>query len=269
MPAGKCVFNSQWLTHSLYKNWVRPFKGDKHKVNCVWCYKAIDLGNMGEGALKSHLKSAKHKKMSGKGTVTETDLSLFNFVKNERRSETESACDDMQASCSLNDGENAAAENNGNDIDKNQLQIPPPPSPKQAYTTGTSNTQQIKTFLEKFDVLKAEIIWTLRTVIFHQSFKSNEKIGETFKMMFPDSTIANNFTCADKKTAYIAVFGLCEHFQRMLKQNISGPYVILFDESLNKAMQEKQMDLHIRYWDTQLNKIVTRYFVSEFLGMFN
>ena len=42
--------------------------------------------------------------------------------------------------------------------------------------------------------------------------------------------------------------------------------MVCFDESLNKVLQEEQMDLHLRFWDDELNKVVTRYFESVFLG---
>ena len=41
-------------------------------------------------------------------------------------------------------------------------------------------------------------------------------------------------------------------------------FIILYDESLNKAMQTKQMDFHIRPWD--VNQVKTRYLTSQFLG---
>ena len=50
----------------------------------------------------------------------------------------------------------------------------------------------------------------------------------------------------------------------------SGPFVILFDESLNKKIQEKQIDIHIRFQDVQNgdseSKVITRYFGSMFMG---
>ena len=45
-----------------------------------------------------------------------------------------------------------------------------------------------------------------------------------------------------------------------------GPFVVSFDESLNKKSQKKQMDIHIRFWGT--NKVITRYFGSQFLGKY-
>lgn len=42
-------------------------------------------------------------------------------------------------------------------------------------------------------------------------------------------------------------------------------YFVLFDESLNDYFQQKQMDIHIRYWDAS-HKVATRYFTSVFMG---
>ena len=43
-------------------------------------------------------------------------------------------------------------------------------------------------------------------------------------------------------------------------------FVVSFDESLNKVLQEEQMDLLLRFWDNELDRVVTRYFNSVFLG---
>ena len=84
--------------------------------------------------------------------------------------------------------------------------------------------------------------------------------------MFPDSQIARQFACGERKAAYCCAFGLAEHFKKLLQNSVSGPFVVLFDESLNTKMQEKQMDVHVRFWNDQTNQVATRYFNSEFLG---
>ena len=48
--------------------------------------------------------------------------------------------------------------------------------------------------------------------------------------MFPDSAIAAKFTSGEKKTAYMSVFGLAEHFIGLLRKEVSGYFVIIFDE---------------------------------------
>ena len=39
---------------------------------------------------------------------------------------------------------------------------------------------------------------------------------------------------------------------------------MLFDESLNRTMHQKQLDLYVRYWNDGLVK--TRFLTAEFLG---
>lgn len=82
--------------------------------------------------------------------------------------------------------------------------------------------------------------------------------------MFPDSQIGAKFTCASRKTSYLCVVGLAEHFKEMLRKVVKGYFMILFDESLNKKCQAKQMDIHICFWESE--KVVMRYFGSQFLG---
>ena len=86
--------------------------------------------------------------------------------------------------------------------------------------------------------------------------------------MFPDSAIAKGFRCGECKTAYFCVFGLAEHFKKAILSEVKGHFVIMFDESLNQKMQEKQLDIHLRYWGSDQKAIVTTYLGSQFMGKF-
>ena len=44
----------------------------------------------------------------------------------------------------------------------------------------------------------------------------------------------------------------------------NGFYVLLFDESLNKKTQEKQLDFHLRFWKN--GNVESHYFTSDFLS---
>ncbi|GBM75222.1 hypothetical protein AVEN_73987-1 [Araneus ventricosus] len=83
--------------------------------------------------------------------------------------------------------------------------------------------------------------------------------------MFPDSAIASEFSYGEKKTAYYAAFRIAPYLENLLQENLNKKnFVLLFDESLNMIRQEKQMDIHVRYWHQ--NRVSTIYFNSVFLG---
>ena len=158
--------------------------------------------------------------------------------------------------------------------------LPPPPAPSQAsdshpdYSNAATGSNaatvssSLATYISKNDVLKAEILWTLKIVTAHFSYRSCKDSNQLFQAMFPDSAIAQKFTCGEKKAAYMCVFGLGDFFRNELRKNITGHFVILFDESLNKKSQKKQMDIHIRYWVDGV-QVTTRFLDSVFLGKFN
>ena len=56
--------------------------------------------------------------------------------------------------------------------------------------------------------------------------------------MFPDSKIAQSFSCG---AAYLACFGIYLYFQEIIIEIV-------------------------RFWDSEVNKITERYFNTEFLG---
>ena len=145
------------------------------------------------------------------------------------------------------------------------MAIPHPPA---NLNMTVSKSALLESYVTKADVLKSKILWTLKLVTSHQSYKSSEVTNKLFKTMFPDSNIAKQFTCGERKASYMSVFGLVEHFLKLLKTSKSGPFVILFDESLNQKMEEKQMDVLTRYWHYKKNIVQTRYYTSQFLGKY-
>ena len=68
--------------------------------------------------------------------------------------------------------------------------------------------------------------------------------------MFPDSEIAKQFSCGEKKCAYLCNFGIAPYFKQLLKDTLHNQqsYILLFDESLNKKTYNKQVDIHCRLW---------------------
>ena len=86
--------------------------------------------------------------------------------------------------------------------------------------------------------------------------------------MFPDSQIAQQFQCGPTKVMYLICYGLAPYFRDRLfsKLGPDTPYVVSFDESLNRIIQEEQMDLLVRFYDEERQMVVTRYLGSQFMG---
>ena len=66
--------------------------------------------------------------------------------------------------------------------------------------------------MTKDDVLRAKILWALKLIRRHYSFSSSKDLCELLPTIFPDSEIAKQFQCGERKSAYICVFGLAEHY---------------------------------------------------------
>lgn len=114
--------------------------------------------------------------------------------------------------------------------------------------------------------LASEITWTLKMAHSNLSFHSSEGISRIFQQMFPDSAMAEKFALGETKSMYLMCFGLGPFCRRLVEQAVrqSSEYVLLFDESLNENLQKKQLDFHVRFW--QDNRVVTKYYTSEFMG---
>ena len=55
---------------------------------------------------------------------------------------------------------------------------------------------------------KAEIFWTLKSVMSHFSYNSAHYITDVFKVMFPDSIISQHMSCDPTKLSYLISFGM-------------------------------------------------------------
>lgn len=209
-----CTFNRVWLADKALK-WVAEVKHDKHKALCTVCNKIVDLRKMGHSALISHAKSDKHKTLIMSANYGGLALYL--------RKQSQPVSVDKQSSSSSCPSMSA-------------------PMNKQSSSSLGSTSRSISEAFSKNDVLTSEILWTLHTVSKHHSYKSNEDVADLFHYMFPDSEIAKQFRCGEKKSAYMCVFGLAEYFKKMLLSDVNGSncYTVLFDESLNKKSQKSR-----------------------------
>ena len=90
--------------------------------------------------------------------------------------------------------------------------------------------------------------------------------------MFPDSKIAEGFALGPTKASYVICYGLAPFYkEKIMKQltpkDTEPPYfVVSFDEAFNSVSNQKQLDVHLIYFDEHLQRTQRLYFNSQFMG---
>lgn len=214
--------------------------GNDREGFCKVCKKVINLTWNGVTALKSHRASAIHQqRIRTRGE--QIPISFFGTQSNAAATATSSSATRTSIAAVT-------------------------PQQQTSTSNAMSATDRQQTLLTPTSALRAEVLWCLNTAAKHHSYASNEGIGELFQNMFTDSDIAKSFACGKDKTAYILRFGIGPHFKKLLVSQINdaGPFVLMFDESLNKSVKKKQLDIHVRVWKD--DRVTSSYFGSQFLG---
>ena len=227
--SNKCHFHDSWKSELDFSSWLDVVADNVHRAYCRTCKKTFDVGNMGVAAVKSHMKCKTHASISGSAGLS--TQAIRSFLVNPQGVSSRSS-------------------------DTSGSTLP-----------STSHTS-LDTAVVTGDIIRAEVLWTLKVVMCHYSFNSCNDISATFRSMFPDSGIAKTFTCGATKCAYLTCFGLAPYFHEQLVDMVRNTacYSISFDECMNRISQNEQMDFINRYWDGNTNKVAVRYLGSEFLG---
>ena len=74
--------------------------------------------------------------------------------------------------------------------------------------------------LEKQNATKAEIIWSLKSVLSGFSNRSIDDMNETFATMSPECETARSFQMGRTKATYVVNHGLAPYFKSILKSNL-------------------------------------------------
>ena len=83
--------------------------------------------------------------------------------------------------------------------------------------------------------------------------------------MFSDSVIASLFQLSKKCSFYVNC-GLAIFIKALVAKDVRSPYFsVLFDESLNKTLQQRQMGIQLPYWNDVDGLFNTRYYESQFI----
>ena len=124
---------------------------------------------------------------------------------------------------------------------------------KSPYLLPSTDTQSTIPYIILDDSkLTAEIRWALKHVVFGYSDISVTDSINSFKVMFPDNKIApSKMELGKDKPKYIVNYGTTPFFAEGLKKQVSESewIAVCYDESLNKVVQESEMDLVLRFCD--------------------
>ena len=91
-----------------------------------------------------------------------------------------------------------------------------------------------------------EVLWALKSVASHRSFRSCDSLSNFFAKMFPDSNVAKQFSMARTKLSYVISYGLAPYYENKIIQNLSPSscvklhFVVLFDKAFNTVSNLKQ-----------------------------
>ena len=101
-----------------------------------------------------------------------------------------------------------------------------------------SETVSMSKFTLTQEQHKAEILWALKSVMSHFSYNSSQDIGDMFRAMFPDSKIAQQWSCGATKLSYLITFGIAPYFKELLLAELTEApcFVLSFDESFNPEL---------------------------------
>ena len=153
------------------------------------------------------------------------------------------------------------------------ISVTSPPSSKSSTVDSNSAVHSavqttIISMATSKEANRAELLWAHRVVMCHQSYRSCLGLNRLFKSMLNDSQIAKKFALSKIKCAYLIKYGMAPYFKETLVESVkrSPDFAFSFDESLNSAFQEEQMDCLIRFWNDAECQLETWYLDSKFLS---
>lgn len=266
----KTRFNDLWSDVPQFSDWLGRKDNSPHEAYCKFCKATLTLGSMGRTAIEKHAQSLKHKNIvATRASATQNSILAFalrnrgeqpstsgvvNTGPGSFTSSSSAACLDIthlpvvDNTSVVNDSASAAMSSGENVVRGMQ--------------------QPMYNFVRGDEVTRAEVLWAVKCVMSHFSKNSASDMGDIFKLMFPDSSIAKKMSIGSTKLSYYITYGLAPYYHnQLLRQCLKCERVVVcFDEAFNKVAQRGQMDVCIRYWNDDSNSVSSRYFGSAFMG---
>ena len=145
-------FQDNWLKMPVFNNWLAKHESP-YKAYCKLCVKTIELSNMAKGALTTHAEGKGHQKAVGLKKLHLTKMEQF--VKVEKKECAEKDQSEPQ------------------NIVTETLTVPLPtetPHKSCLEKPVTSGQHVMSAYVSNEDVMRAEILWAIKSVMAHFSF---------------------------------------------------------------------------------------------------
>ena len=111
------------------------------------------------------------------------------------------------------------------------------------------------------------IQWSVKTILSHFLYPSNVTMKPLFGAIFPESEVGKQYTMSKDKVSCFVLYGIALVFKEELITTVNKLrfYLIGFDKSLNRMLQDNQMDINVRFWDSEKSQAEARFLTSVFL----
>ncbi|KAJ8685235.1 hypothetical protein QAD02_021028 [Eretmocerus hayati] len=292
----KSRYKRKWENDPLYSEWVGEVQDNTNAFFCKACNQSKSLSNMGKRSLESHAASTSHKESLNSMRKTPTLQSFFTRTSS-------SAVAPMSANSQMmihdvDSGKSSSAlalspplvinhtiaasimpssfnQQMTLNTAAHAMTTGPNCTPLSACSSGnmpkenSSSSKKMDAFLPKDQVTRAEIIWSIETVMTHKSLRvAEEDIMAMKKMSENTNDLVHQLQLGRTKIGYFIQYGIAPFFQSDLEKSIDlcEFFSLGFDESLNKVAKKSQMDVNVRRWNDETNEAETRYLTSCFLG---
>ena len=170
-------FQEDWLNDPAFKDWLRKDSKNKAKARCVVCHETFELSFSGRSAITDHGKGNKHLE----------ELRKVNSFFSPQKKKDES-------------------------ISASQISALETPE----LSSATAGQQTLDSCIYISDVVRAEIIWTMKIIDCGFSLRSSGNQSDLCSTMFPDSAIARGFQMDKTKTMYEITHELAFYFKSIL-----------------------------------------------------
>ena len=174
------TLNDDWLELDEFNAWLKKWI-DTKTATCSICKHSFDISNMGKSAIVSYSKGQKYlEKKNNRNSISTL------FVKNsaelskdaEAKPSTEIPCSSNHRSC--------------------------------------KTTTNLTSVMIKSAVTIAEILWCLKSILSHSSFRSFENVSNLFSFIFSDTDFAKSVSVGKNKMYILYKFCHCPIFQRFI-----------------------------------------------------